>query len=274
MDDIRNFMDMAIYNASNLPLENKFHFVSAVILWISVIYQWFILDIPPEIDPVFYAFPISGRFKFLAFWVTLIQATFFTICCMNDIFGMNDIYPRYKPTIRKVKDRLFTCLAFPLSMFMVSMFWCLYWIDRNLIYPEYFEAYIPGWLNHLMHTYIAVFVVVQMYIEQRKYPPRKKGLTIIVTFICSYIAWLHIIYIFYGVWVYPILQVLCFPLRIIFFAMVVALNMAFYIVGENLDYFFWRRYRLNHSRTTMYIPTDDYESEDVEVEDVEVENDL
>lgn len=173
----------------------------------------------------------------------LLQATFFTISAINDVIGTNENYPRNQsiPFIRKLKDGILTCLAFPLSMFVGLTFWGLYAVDRELILPKAIDPFLPSWLNHAMHTNIMIFILIEMFISFRKYPSRKFSLTVLTGFLLAYLIWIHYIHAKSGLWVYPILNVLNLPLRIVFFAGLLGLCVILYIVGEKLNNFVWRK---------------------------------
>lgn len=90
-----------------------------------------------------------------------------------------------------------------------------------------------------MHTNIVVFICVEMCTSFRQYPSRKKGLTGLVIFMAAYLVWIHIIRYASGVWVYPVLEVLDLPQRIVFFIVNLAFGLSFYYLGEFLNKHLW-----------------------------------
>ncbi|KAJ8979630.1 hypothetical protein NQ317_015197 [Molorchus minor] len=216
-----------------------FHLISASVFLGTFWYDQMYLDIPFlqwEHDKF-----MKGRLKFLTLWNMLLQGFFFTICLLNDVIGTNEASPKRKPFIRKFKDVLLASLAFPLSMFVGLTFWGLYFVDRELIFPRALDPYFPTWLNHVMHTNIMLFILLEMYTSFREYPARKKGVGILVLFMAVYLVWIHIINSYTGMWVYPILDVLNLPLRIIFFVALLGFIVVLYILGEKLNALIWRR---------------------------------
>lgn len=137
--------------------------------------------------------------------------------------------------------QLFASLAFPLANFVALTFWGLYFVDRELIFPKALDPYFPSWLNHIMHTNIAVFILIELLMSFRKYPSRKQGIGILTGFMVVYLVWIHIIYSYTGMWVYPILEVLNFPLRVVFFVILLGLTISLYIVGERLNGLVWKK---------------------------------
>lgn len=181
----------------------------------------------------------KGRLKFLTMWNMLLQATFFTICLLNNYVGTDEINPKTKPLIRKIRDLILAALAFPLSLYVGVTFWSIYAVDRELIFPKALDAFFPAWLNHAMHTNIMFFIFIQVYLSYHEYPSRKAGIAILSTFMFTYLVWIHILHAYTGVWVYPVLEVLNFPVRLIFFVISLGIGILLYIIGEKLNSFLW-----------------------------------
>lgn len=73
--------------------------------------------------------------------------------------------------------------------FVGVTFWGLYAVDRNLVLPEALDNYFPTWLNHIMHTNIMFFVILELILTYRKYPSRIVGISGLVIYQLTYIAW-------------------------------------------------------------------------------------
>lgn len=169
----------------------------------------------------------------------MIQTAYFTLALLNDIIGNNEPSPSEKPLIRKVKDTVFSALAFPLAIFVGVSFWGIYAVDRELILPRSMDAYFPLWLNHVMHTNIVVFILIELLTSFRMYPKRKFGLSILSSFMVCYLVWVHVIYFSTGVWVYPILNVLNWPVRVCFYIFCLTLACGAYSLGETVNKTVW-----------------------------------
>lgn len=126
-------------------------------------------------------------------------------------------------------------------MFVAVSFWGIYFVDRELILPKALDAYFPSWLNHLMHTNIVIVTVVELVTSFREYPTRKRGLTILGFVMASYLVWLHVIHYYTEVWVYPVLEVLSLPLRLVFFLSSLGLVFVLYVSGEFLNNIVWSK---------------------------------
>lgn len=112
-------------------------------------------------------------------------------------------------------------------------------MDRELIFPKVLDSFFPDWLNHVMHTNILIFIVIEMCVSFREYPTRRNGYLGLSVFMALYLKWIHIIYYMSGVWVYPVLEVLALPLRICFFAGVFAFSLFLYRIGEFFNELIW-----------------------------------
>ncbi|XP_063488161.1 androgen-induced gene 1 protein isoform X25 [Symphalangus syndactylus] len=76
-----------------------------------------------------------------------------------------------------------------IDLFVVAVFWIIYAYDREMIYPKLLDNFIPGWLNHGMHTTVLPFILIEMRTSHHQYPSRGSGLTAICTFSVGYILW-------------------------------------------------------------------------------------
>ncbi|XP_055917072.1 androgen-induced gene 1 protein-like isoform X2 [Eupeodes corollae] len=183
----------------------------------------------------------SNKMKFLTYWGLIIQAVYFVICLGNDFIGTNEVAPKKMPAIRKIKDYILAALAFPIALNVGISFWTLYAIDRELVFPKVLDAIFPGWLNHILHTNIVVFIVLEMFTSFRTYPKRINGLTGLIAFMLSYLIWVHVIKHFSGVWVYPVLEVLELPQRIVFFGAILVFTVFLYLFGETINKIVWAK---------------------------------
>ncbi|KAJ9592927.1 hypothetical protein L9F63_015432, partial [Diploptera punctata] len=184
-------------------------------------------------------FDYISRFKYLTFWNMIVQAVYFTICLVNDICGNTDIDPKEKPLIRRIKDYMYATVAFPVSMFVGIQFWILMFIDRELVLPKAMDPFFPSWLNHIMHTNIMIFTLIEMVTTFQQYPKRSDGLKGLVSFMLIYLIWLHVIYGVSSFWVYPILEVLNAWQRLLFFLFTLGLVVSLYFLGEFLNNTIW-----------------------------------
>lgn len=204
----------------------------------GIYYDLFYLKFPPAFNRGGF-FDSIGRFKYLTIWNVILQSIYFTICLLNDVVGSNEISIKDKPLIHKIKDFMYASVAFPVAMFVGVTFWALMAVDRELVLPKALDPFFPTWLNHVMHTNIMIFTLLEMVTSFHIYPKRSKGLTGLVAFMAMYLAWVHVIFLKSGFWVYPVLDVLNWWQRIIFFLSCLFLQASFYFVGETLNKAKW-----------------------------------
>ncbi|XP_009459086.1 PREDICTED: androgen-induced gene 1 protein [Nipponia nippon] len=177
--------------------------------------------------------------------VQVIQAVFFGICVLTDLSSLltkgNDSQEqeRQLKKLISLRDWVMAVLAFPVGVFVVTMFWSIYIYDRELVYPKLLDNFIPAWLNHGMHTTVLPFVLIEMRTTHHQYPSRSCGLAAVCTFAVGYILWVCWIHHVTGVWVYPLLEHLSPGVKIIFFAAVTVIINIFYLVGEVLNNYIW-----------------------------------
>lgn len=100
---------------------------------------------------------------------------------------------------------------------------------------------LHSWLNHVLHTNIVVFMILELFTSFRAYPKRSKGLTGLSAFIITYLVWLHVVKHYSGFWVYPVLEVLQLPQRIVFFVALFAFTLCLYLFGEFMNNIVWEK---------------------------------
>lgn len=151
--------------------------------------------------------------------------------------------------MRKIKDYFFASFAFPLAFDVAILFWSLFLIDRQTVFPEEVDEFFPSWLNHILHTNVAVFIAIELLILHREYPTRTRGVTGLMSFMLSYLIWMCVTRYFAGRWAYPILDILSVPLKIGFFAFTILIfPIAMYFLGEWLNIKFWTIRKLKNGR--------------------------
>lgn len=91
----------------------------------------------------------------------------------------------------------------------------------------------------MVHTNVALLAIMDMFTCFRKYPSRLAGITGNVAFMLLYIIWVHIVRYFSGQWVYPLLEILSWPMRYVMLGGLVALNLICYLLGESANQIFW-----------------------------------
>ncbi|XP_026742108.1 androgen-dependent TFPI-regulating protein-like isoform X2 [Trichoplusia ni] len=112
---------------------------------------------------------------YLTNWNFMFQTIFLT---MSLAYDMLEWFDRHDTALgRKLKfcrDVMFSGLVVPLTLFISSMFWTLFWIDRELVFPEVYDQLVPWWFNHCVHTNIAIVVLIETLMVSRRHPTHFK----------------------------------------------------------------------------------------------------
>ncbi|XP_016374859.1 androgen dependent TFPI regulating protein 1 isoform X3 [Sinocyclocheilus rhinocerous] len=126
-----------------------------------------------------------------------------------------------------------------INLFVFVSFWTLYTYDRELVYPKLLDEIIPIWLNHAMHTVIMPLLLLQMFLQNHRYPSRTKGIFSLALFAALYLSWVLWVHHASGIWVYPIMAHLS-PVGLCVFLGGASLSMApLYLLGEKLSLMMW-----------------------------------
>ncbi|KAK3506768.1 hypothetical protein QTP70_023926 [Hemibagrus guttatus] len=123
--------------------------VAILLSYFSIICNYKAIDMPAHQT-------YGGSWKFLTFIDLVIQAVFFGVCVLTDLSSLlmkGTASVEQERQLRKLiglRDWMMAVLAFPVGVFVVTMFWSLYLYDRDLVYPRLLDNFIPQWLNHGM----------------------------------------------------------------------------------------------------------------------------
>lgn len=185
----------------------------------------------------------GGRWKYLTFINLVMHAVFFGLCVLVDaVHSAVSVKQSRSGTplnLSRARDFYFTVLAFPVGTFVFVSFWTLYTYDRELVYPKLLDEIIPIWLNHAMHTVIMPMLLLQMFLQNHRYPSRTAGIFSLAVFVALYLSWVLWVHHASGIWVYPIMAHLS-PVGLCVFLGGASLSMApLYLLGEKLSLMMW-----------------------------------
>ncbi|KAJ8967697.1 hypothetical protein NQ317_011488 [Molorchus minor] len=108
-------------------------------------------------------------------WNMIIQTVYFILAMVYDVLHIFSPKADLKDKIQLYKGYIFTSLVFPCSLFVSTMFWSVYSINREWVLPEVLDEYVPDWLNHSLHTNIVVFLVIEVLIVNQLLPSFKSA---------------------------------------------------------------------------------------------------
>ncbi len=141
--------------------------------------------------------------------------------------------------LHSICDGLYGCLAFPVAAVVSILFWSLYAIDRELVYPKALDEVIPHWLNHVMHTAPVFFLLVDTLLTCHRLPNRKTGIKICTLFSILYYISILVWHEVDGVWVYPLFEVLDYFQRALFFLFATVFIVFLYLAVDTLNRLVW-----------------------------------
>lgn len=73
--------------------------------------------------------------------------------------------------------------------FVSLSFWGIWAVDRELIFPKALDSFFPSWLNHVLHTAVLVFAVIEMVLVPKTFPSRKSALVGLISVMLGYLLW-------------------------------------------------------------------------------------
>lgn len=215
-------------------LVKAFHLTFCTLYTYGVYFSELYLDVPLR-SP---RYNILGRYKYLTHWNLVLQAVMFILFCVIDFAPI-----RNKRWLLSIRDHVFLSISLPLCMFVSTIFWILYFIDRELIFPMAIEKFYPAWLNHLSHTAVVVATVMEMLFNRHEQPTRKKGAATLLLFCGAYLTVIEYLGLVHDIWVYPVLEVLSSAGFCAFLVFCMVFIFAFYVLGEKLNEVCWPRER-------------------------------
>ena len=193
-------------------------------------WQMMVIRVPLSLAPNRDKF--GGVLKYLTFLNMVLQFVFFTVALLANFTGK-------RSRLVRVRDVMFASAAFPIGMFVGLVFWGLWAIDRELIFPVAMDAYFPSWLNHLMHTTVLPLQVMELFLVRHTYPSRKVGGAITAALTLAYLLWINVIAYYGGFWVYPVFKVLTLGQRGGVMALLSGVGGLLYLAGEAANMVVW-----------------------------------
>jgi hypothetical protein len=68
------------------------------------------------------------------------------------------------------------------------LFWAIWSVDRELVFPKIYDAIIPVWQNHVMHTLPLVTSIIDNYLVFHSYPTFLNGISLTLLFGLAYLG--------------------------------------------------------------------------------------
>ena len=83
-----------------------------------------------------------GPLKYMTFWNVVLQTTYLLFSFVAQNVLVQD-------SLTSTVDLWFFSLTFPIALFVGAVFWGLYAINRELIFPKTHDQYVPRWSTHV-----------------------------------------------------------------------------------------------------------------------------
>ena len=145
----------------------------------------------------------GGKFKYLTTLNLLLQSVYF-------LLSFSAHLTRHE-RFREFCEFLFTSAVLPLGILVALVFWVIFAINRELVYPSFLDLYLPLLLNHACHTFIVVLILLDVLLIPRSRPVNlvAESLVVLLTVVC-YTTWIIWIRYHAGFWVYPLMNQLTY----------------------------------------------------------------
>ena len=125
----------------------------------------------------------GGRYKYLTHWNLILQRAYFSLACIAFLLKFN--------LLRSLTKFLFNSLILPLSIIVTVMFWVLYSVNRDLIFPAFYDEMYPWWVNHTLHSFCAVISLIELMLFPFPVPQKLKWEKVmLLLIIAAYSVWL------------------------------------------------------------------------------------
>ncbi|XP_032218996.1 androgen-induced gene 1 protein isoform X2 [Nematostella vectensis] len=188
-------------------------------------------------NPTIWDWGPGGKYKILPALSLVAEVAFFLLAALGDVISF--LIGRQSTTITSIRDHLFTTLAFPFAVFVSATFWGIYAVDRELIFPTALDAIIPPWINHGLHTWNAVLILLEGAVVHHKYPVNRAGIFFTLLPAACYLVWITYIAQTQNFWVYPFLRMMENSGRAAFFGLCAIILIIFYFMGKWMTTTIW-----------------------------------
>ncbi|XP_050510829.1 androgen-dependent TFPI-regulating protein-like isoform X2 [Diabrotica virgifera virgifera] len=169
-------------------------------------------------------------------WNFMLQIFFISLAVLDELSKLLSLPSKVQNLLSKVRAYIFNSLVFPCSTLVVFTFWSIWAVDRELIFPKVMDTFFPSWLNHVLHTFIAIPLVIEILLPKKDNFVQFKNAAPILLFYAGLYQTLYFsIYLRDGVWLYPIYKVLSIPQMVLFNIVQMLLILGFQYVGISLQ---------------------------------------
>ncbi|BES87726.1 FAR-17a/AIG1-like protein [Nesidiocoris tenuis] len=155
-----------------------------------------------------------GRFsaRFLTNWTFMTQTLYLFLSVLGHLLAAVSLSSLKRP-IDNLADYIFMSIATPMALVVSIAFWSIYAVDRELVFPTVLDLVIPAWVNQMIHSINSVAAIVDLVSIRHKQPSWSASLTGLILYLLAYSVCLFGTYVQTGIWLYPVLKEMSWPLR-------------------------------------------------------------
>ncbi|KAJ8961628.1 hypothetical protein NQ314_005880 [Rhamnusium bicolor] len=96
-----------------------------------------------------------------------LQIFFLITAILDELARFLNVSVDIKKRLGRTRAFIFNTFVFPCSLLVMTIFWSIWHIDRELIFPKVVDDVYPTWLNHTLHTVIAIPLVIELLLPKR-----------------------------------------------------------------------------------------------------------
>lgn len=228
----------------------------APLYFIFVVYK---LNIGIDLDKVSHI-PDSKYYStaqwYLTAWYYSAHVFYFFLKCLHRIYTTVLFHTELSVTINEWLDLFFMSIIFPVGLTVFATFWVISTYDGDMVVPSYMQVAFPMWCNHIVHTYIAVFIFVELFLlnfwngKDYYWNKHVSSITSLVVFAVLYISCMAIGRYVNGRWVYPIFDTVPM-IKVI--PPVVCTAILFYFLGVAMNGAYFKYFAGDHTKSKKKI---------------------
>ncbi|XP_057665583.1 androgen-dependent TFPI-regulating protein-like [Diorhabda carinulata] len=159
------------------------------------------------------------EFCFFTLWNFIFQILFMIVAIMDEVSKLMKFSLITQKRLGKTRAVMYNTILFPSTLMVMSIFWILWHTDRELVFPEILDLFFPSWLNHMLHTFIVMPIIIELILPKKYNFVKFEKSAVVLTAIFMFYQILYFsIYFCHGVWLYAVYKVFTWPQRIMFTA--------------------------------------------------------
>ncbi|CAG9853822.1 unnamed protein product [Phyllotreta striolata] len=159
----------------------------------------------------------THRFGYFTLWNFIFQMVFMIVAIIDESLKHLNVSKRKQQLLHKIRAEMYNVVLFPSSLMVATIFWSLFYMDRELVFPKVLDEFFPWWLNHMLHSFILLPVIIELLLpKEHHFVKFEKAVPILVFLFGLYTTMYFSIYFRHEVWLYPVYKIMTWPQRGLF----------------------------------------------------------